>query len=122
METMPIAANTSLECKTEWKAKQRKPEFHQFSNRIQLEFNERRKQLPKILQLSFRLEDLDQISIFVPPLNEQRLIFEKLQSVISPTIEIERKEQTRISLLEEYRKSLISSSVTGKFRVRRDMI
>ena len=62
------------------------------------------------------------LKIPIPPLTEQ---FE-ITSFISPKLEkIEtsiRLENKHIKLLEEYRNSLISSTVTGKVKVTEDMI
>ena len=59
------------------------------------------------------------ISIPVPPKGEQRSILnQKSEDEIGLIIE---KEQTRSTLLREYRQSLISSAVTGKIRITEDM-
>lgn len=67
-------------------------------------------------------EELMNFDIFLPPLEEQIKIFticssrtQKYQSLID-------LEHSHISKLLEYRQSLISSVVTGKFRVTEDMI
>lgn len=66
--------------------------------------------------------DQKNLKIPIPPLTEQ---FE-ISSFISPKLEkIEtfiRLENKYIKLLKEYRQSLISSAVNGKFRVTKDMI
>jgi type I restriction enzyme S subunit len=60
------------------------------------------------------------IPIPVPPKEEQQLILnQKSEDQINLIIE---KEQTRSTLLKEYRQSLISSFVTGKVRVSEDML
>ena len=60
------------------------------------------------------------ISIAVPPKEEQVLILEKI--IKSESSSIFEKENSRLLLLKEYRQSLISSVVTGKVRVTEDMI
>lgn len=89
---------------------------------IGLEFEQRKQQLPKILQLSFRFEDLDQISIFLPPLSEQNRIHGFLIKKLTVYENVVKLLKKQLELLSEYRQSLISSVVTGKVRVTEDMI
>ena len=52
-----------------------------------------------------------------PPFNEQIQIFEHLDSKTKEIDELIQLEQKKIDLLKEYRQSLISEVVTGKFKV-----
>jgi type I restriction enzyme S subunit len=68
------------------------------------------------------VENIKDVLFFRPQLEEQSSISDYLQkkcSFIDQEMGFERK---RISLLEEYRQSLISSVVTGKVRVTEDML
>jgi type I restriction enzyme S subunit len=89
---------------------------------LETNFTELRKQLPKILQLSFRYEDLDNISLFIPELSEQLAIVGYATPKIQRIDRLSERENSRINLLKEYRQSLISSIVTGKVRVTEDML
>ncbi len=67
-------------------------------------------------------EKLENCFILTPPLEEQKEIFRKVNlqfENISKLIELNFK---KISLLKEYRQSLISSVVTGQTRIKEDMI
>lgn len=57
----------------------------------------------------------------VPPKNEQVKISEYLDSNLVKIDDIVEKYLDRISLISEYRQSLISSVVTGKIRITKDM-
>ena len=60
---------------------------------------------------------IENLSIVVPPISEQKQIVEYLDEqteLIDKTISIEEK---RIELIKEYRQSLISEVVTGKRKV-----
>jgi type I restriction enzyme, S subunit len=59
---------------------------------------------------------------FVHDRDEQNKINEHLRKETGSIDKLIDKEQRRISLLKEYRQSLISSVVTGKVRVTEDMI
>ncbi len=74
-----------------------------------------------INQVSVSISNLSDLRITVPPIMEQMKITEQLEidaGRIDRIIEVENK---RISLLNEFRQSLISSVVTGKIRVTEDM-
>ena len=60
--------------------------------------------------------DLLEQPVLVPPLKEQISISEFLDSHLEVHMEVVNKESQRIVLLTEYRQSLISSIVTGKFQ------
>lgn len=66
--------------------------------------------------------DLSEQPVLVPPLEEQISISEFLDRHLDVHMEVMTKESQRIVLLTEYRQSLISSTVTGKFRVTEDMV
>jgi type I restriction enzyme S subunit len=60
------------------------------------------------------------ISIPVPPLEEQKAIVQQIiTNSFSKQFTLENK---RLELLKEYRQSLISSVITGKFRISKDKI
>ena len=65
---------------------------------------------------------LVEIKIVVPPLNEQKIIFQCLDKNTGQIDVLIEKMQKKISFLNEYRQSLISSVVTGKVRVTEKMI
>ena len=65
---------------------------------------------------------LVEIKIVVPPLNEQKIIFQCLDKNTGQIDALIEKMQKKISFLSEYRQSLISSVVTGKVRVTEKMI
>ena len=60
---------------------------------------------------------LGNITVIVPPLQEQQQIVDYLDKDTTKTDFIIEKETKRIELLKEYRQSLISNLVTGKVRV-----
>ena len=67
-------------------------------------------------------KDLIQISLPIPPLKQQNHIIDFLSPKLSQISKLIEKEDQRISIIREYRQSLISSAVTGKVRVTEDMI
>jgi type I restriction enzyme S subunit len=86
------------------------------------DFKIRRELLPTILQPSLRMEDLDQYLIPVPPISEQMSIINKLNSILNTSDQVTNNLIKKISLLKEYRQSLISSAVTGKVRITEELI
>ncbi len=58
----------------------------------------------------------------LPPLNEQSKLLNELEVSTRMINDIVEKSICEINLLREYRKSLISSAVTGKFKVLKEMI
>ena len=65
---------------------------------------------------------LEQIQVCIPPLMEQRQIIDHLEKYLEYSEQLFKKEKKRIDLLNEYRKSLISSVVTGKIKITEDML
>lgn len=65
---------------------------------------------------------IENLSIPIPPKDEQLKIAQKISSFSSITNKISERLLNRIILLKEYRQSLISSAVTGKIRITEDMI
>ncbi len=66
----------------------------------------------------FRTNDLKQISLAIPPLEEQEAILDFIEqktAVINTAI---KRIQREIELIEEYRTTLIAHAVTGKIDVR----
>lgn len=91
-----------------------------FQHFFSFDFEYRRELIPTIIQPSLRMEDLDRMTIILPPLSEQSQIVQFLDektAIIDKTIELEGK---RIEYLKEYRQSLISEVVTGKIKVITD--
>lgn len=86
------------------------------------DFKIRRELLPTILQPSLRMEDLDQYWIPVPPVSEQMNIINKLNSILNRSDQVTNNLVKKISLLKEYRQSLISSAVTGKVRIKGELV
>lgn len=66
--------------------------------------------------------ELVELKITCPPKNEQSMIAEYLGTQIKQEDRKITLEEKRISLLKEYRQSLISSAVTGKVQITEDMI
>jgi len=65
---------------------------------------------------------IDNLHVFVPPLEEQQEIVEYMSETISNIDRVITLTTRKIKFLSEYRQSLISSVVTGKVRVTEDMI
>lgn len=68
---------------------------------------------PKLSQ-----ENLNNVFLVVPPLNEQRRIASYLEEKISCIDTIVRKKQEQLSTIQQHKKSLIYEYVTGKKRVK----
>ena len=66
--------------------------------------------------------ELVDLKIVLPPLIEQKKITRALNEKIMIFDNQIRTETKKIDLLSEYRRSLISSAVTGKIRISEDMI
>ena len=60
--------------------------------------------------------------LIIPPIEEQKEIVCELNLRTNQIDRLCKVEEKRISLLQEYRQSLISYVVTGKVRVTEDMI
>ena len=60
---------------------------------------------------------LSKHQIAVPPLPEQRAIADYLDAKTAEIDSLIADKQRQVELLKEYRKSLISEAVTGKFKV-----
>jgi type I restriction enzyme S subunit len=65
---------------------------------------------------------LVELEVLLPPLDEQREICSFIQSRLKVSEAQIAHEKRRVSLVSEYRQSLISSVVTGKVRVTEDMV
>jgi len=61
-------------------------------------------------------------NILIPPLEEQKRIADYLDQKTQQIDTVVEKEVRRISLLKEYRQSLISSAVTGKINITEAMV
>ena len=67
---------------------------------------------------SLRLPMLSNLQITLPPINEQKIIIEYIESELNDYEELISKYQKQIDLMQEYKTSLISKAVTGKIDVR----
>ena len=76
-----------------------------------------KQQLKETNQPNISTEQISNIIMFFPPINEQQKIVEYLDEQTQIIDETIFKEEKRIELLKEYKQSLISEVVTGKKRV-----
>lgn len=81
-------------------------------------FEHQRGLIPQHMQASFRMEDLYQCRIAVPPAVEQAEIADYLASRIHRFDDLAADAQRTIDLLQERRSALISAAVTGQIDVR----
>ena len=65
---------------------------------------------------------IENLWVILPSKKEQEEILRYLHKSLSVTDDLQRSHEVKISLLKEYRQSLISSVVTGKVRVTEDMV
>ena len=65
---------------------------------------------------------IENLTLLLPPKNEQQLIVDILNNKLSNSNLLIEKNETKKNLLYEYRQSLISRVVTGKIRITEDMI
>ena len=79
---------------------------------LHYDFLYRKELLPRILQPSLRMEDIDQYKILVPPLSEQKQISDYLDQKTQQIDDLIEKTEQKIELLEEQRSSLINQCVT----------
>ena len=68
-------------------------------------------------QPKFNKTDFKQLRVVVPPLPEQQVIADYLDAKTAEIDSLIADKQRQVELLREYRKSLISEAVTGKFKV-----
>ena len=68
------------------------------------------------------IKQLREIIVILPPIKEQRKIATTLIEKTDHIDELMKKTSEKVTLLEEYRRSLISSVVTGKVRVTEDEV
>jgi type I restriction enzyme S subunit len=83
-------------------------------------FEEFKQQLKETNQPNISTEQISNIKIFLPPIEEQLQIVEYLDSKTKEIDDLVQLEQKKIDLLKEYRQSLISEVVTGKIKVTTD--
>lgn len=74
------------------------------------------------LRQSLRFDDFKRFPLITPPEDERQRISKHLDRVDQKTNELTNKLERRISLLNEYRETLVSSVVTGQFRITKEMI
>lgn len=77
-----------------------------------------RQQIPEHMQASFRMSDLYEFKIALPPKEEQRAIADKLDAESNRFEALIETAEEGITLLQERRAALISAAVTGKIDVR----
>lgn len=65
---------------------------------------------------------MSQIPLLVVPIEEQNEIVSKIKLTTDKLNKIILKEENRVNILKEYRRSIISSAVTGKIRLIGDKI
>jgi type I restriction enzyme M protein len=73
-------------------------------------------------RINLRSEKLKNIPIFLPPIEEQKLISKCLDKNNNEIDLLIKKFEKKIALLKEYKESFISSLVTGKIKPTEDMI
>tara|TARA_B100000700_G_scaffold14128_1_gene14061 strand:- start:247 stop:1590 length:1344 start_codon:yes stop_codon:yes gene_type:complete len=73
-------------------------------------------------QASINLDDILNYEIFLPSYKEQREIIQYISNELKNLDEVINLEQKRIKTFLQYRQSLISSVVTGKIRIKEEMI
>lgn len=71
---------------------------------------------------NLNVSDLERYKIPKPPKKEQEYIANTLEKEISKIEKVQKKLEMKINLLEEYRLSLISSVITGKMQITKDML
>lgn len=74
--------------------------------------------IPEHMQASFRMEDLYQYRVAIPPKAEQRAIADYLDQMCATVDDLLAATESAIVKLNEYRQALITSAVTGKIDVR----
>ena len=70
----------------------------------------------------FKIDDLKQVSIPLPPIQEQVKIVEHLDSEMMRIRSLKKLYKKEIELLKEYKTTLISEVVTGKIDVREEVL
>lgn len=100
----------SQNCLVMIKKRECTPSFFQYF--LSFDFENRRVLIPTIIQPSLRMEDLDRMTIIVPPLSEQQQIVSFLDTKTSLIDSLIEKTQRKIELLKEKRTSLINEVVT----------
>lgn len=66
----------------------------------------------------FNMDDIASMTIFAPPLEEQRALLRHIAEQVGPLEAVEARARGEIELLREYRTRLIADVVTGKLDVR----
>lgn len=80
------------------------------------------KSLGQGVRQTISFNNLKNEELVIPPIQEQKQIVCELNRRTNQIDRLCSVEEQRISLLQEYRQSLVSSVVTGKVRVTEDMI
>ena len=73
-------------------------------------------------QPNFGPTHLNQVKVSIPDIKEQEEIVSYLEKRLNLITKLIKKESKKLTLINEYRQSLISSVVTGKIRITEDMI
>ncbi len=69
------------------------------------------------LRQTLRFSELKKLPILLPPKDEQKLIVEKIKTILLTLDSEILKERSRVKIFKEYKQSLISEIVLGKKRV-----
>ena len=85
-------------------------------------FNYFKNQLTGTTIFNLSLESIRETNILIPPIKEQEEISKLLKKEYKRFTELTKQHYEKIRLLQEYRQSLISSVVTGKIRIKKDML
>ncbi|WP_309005780.1 restriction endonuclease subunit S [Pelagicoccus sp. SDUM812005] len=102
------------------KRKPLNPWFYHYLFRTKLAQGEFKRWSRGIMEMRLRLyfDELGQIDMPFPPVEEQNLIVESMRKMESSYDELIDKASLQIELLQERRTALISAAVTGKLDVR----
>lgn len=73
-------------------------------------------------QWDLSIDSFKSLNIILPPLEEQKEIHKALTAMLSKNTRMIDLEGSRIEKLNEYRQSLISSVVTGKFKIMEEKL
>lgn len=88
---------------------------------FQVLFGIQRRELSGHMQASFRMADLYNYRVVLPPLNEQKQIAQYLDHETAKIDALSTKAREMINVLKERRQALISAAVTGKIDVRENI-
>ena len=73
-------------------------------------------------QQNISMRDIERIKIVYPKLNYQNLVANYLDKKVKSFDLLIEKNFSKLSLIQEYRRSIISAVITGKVRITKEMI